>query len=79
MHTANRRSPISMLEKEGFTMKIETSRLLITQFDTGMARSVHLQSLDEDTRRFVPVEVFETEEEASETVRFLMDCYASGE
>lgn len=79
MHTANRRSPISMLEKEGFTMKIETSRLLITQFDTSMARSVHLQSLDEDTRRFVPDEVFETEEEASETVRFLMDCYASGE
>lgn len=44
-----------------------------------MAQAVHVQSLDEDNRRFVPDEVFETLEEAAETVEFLMGCYASGE
>ena len=33
-----------------------------------MARSVHINSLDEDIKRFVPDEVFETEEEASATL-----------
>ena len=54
---------------------IETERLLITEFNEGMVESVHLNSLDEDTRRFVPDEVFETVDEAQETVLFLMDCY----
>ena len=44
-----------------------------------MAQAVHLQSLDEDTRRFVPDEVFETEEEAAETLEFLIGCYTSRE
>ena len=60
-------------------MKIETERLVITEFAMDMAEAVHLNSLDEDTRRFVPDEVFETVEEAADTVGFLMSCYASTE
>lgn len=60
-------------------MKIETERLIITEFTMDMAEAVHLNSLDEDNRRFVPDEVFETVEEAAETVAFLMGCYTSGE
>ncbi len=59
-------------------MKIETERLTITEFTMDMAEAVHLQSLDEDNRRFVPDEVFETVEDAAETVEFLMGCYTSG-
>ena len=51
-------------------MKIETERLVITEFDLSMAEDVHKNSLDEDTRRFVPDEVFETVEEAKETIEF---------
>lgn len=64
---------------ENEDMKIETKRLTITEFDMSMAESVHKESLDEDNRRFVPDEVFETVEEAAETVEFLMGCYVSGE
>lgn len=60
-------------------MKIETERLLITEFTMDMAEAVHLNSLDADNRRFVPDEVFETVEEAAETVEFLMGIYTSGE
>lgn len=60
-------------------MKIETERLTVTEFTMDMAEAVHLNSLDADNRRFVPDEVFETVEEAAETVEFLMGCYSSGE
>ncbi|MDD6645594.1 MAG: GNAT family N-acetyltransferase [Oscillospiraceae bacterium] len=59
-------------------MKIETQRLTITEFDMSMAESVHKESLDEDNHRFVPDEVFETVEEASETLEFLIDVYEHG-
>lgn len=58
-------------------MRIETERLLITDFAPDMAKAVHLNSLDEDTRRFVPDEVFETIEEARKTVKFLIGQYDS--
>ena len=58
-------------------MRIETKRLLITDFIPEMAEAVHLNSLDEDTRRFVPDEVFETIDEARETIEFLIGQYAS--
>jgi len=58
-------------------MKIETERLIITKFDLSMAESVHRNSLDEDNRRFVPDEVFETIEDAKETIEFLMGVYES--
>lgn len=59
-------------------MYIETQRLTITEFTMDMAEAVHLNSLDEDNRRFVPDEVFETVEEAADTVGFLMDVYQNG-
>lgn len=64
---------------ENEMMRIETDRSVITKFDSSMAEAVHLNSLDEDNRRFVPDEVFETVEEAAETIEFLMGCYESGE
>ena len=60
-------------------MRIETERLIITEFTMDMAEAVHLNSLDEDNRRFVPDEVFETVEEAADTVGFLMSVYENGE
>ena len=60
-------------------MKIETERLTITQFTMNMAEAVHLNSLDEDNRRFSPDEVFETVEEAADTVGFLMGVYESND
>lgn len=58
---------------------IETERLIITEFTQDMAEDVHKNSLDADNRRFVPDEVFETEEEAGETVAFLMSRYGGSE
>lgn len=60
-------------------MKIETERLIITEFTPDMAEAVHRNSLDADNRRFVPDEVFETPEEARETVGFLISRYASAD
>lgn len=60
-------------------MRIETERLIITEFTMDMAQAVHQNSLDEDNRRFVPDEVFETVEEAAETVAFLMGVYQTGD
>lgn len=59
-------------------MKIETERLIITEFDKSMVEATYINSLDEDNRRFVPDEVFETVEDASEAVEFLMGVYANG-
>ena len=56
-------------------MRIETERLVITEFTMDMARAVHENSLDDDNRRFVPDEVFETVEDAEETVAFLIKQY----
>jgi [ribosomal protein S5]-alanine N-acetyltransferase len=56
-------------------LNIETDRLLITVFDVDMSQSVYLNSLDEDNRRFMPDEVFETEEEARARIIDLTACY----
>ena len=58
---------------------LETERLIITEMTMDMAMDVHKNSLDEDTRRFVPDEVFETLEDAKETIEFLMSQYGSAE
>ena len=60
-------------------MLIETNRLIITNFDLSMAEDVHKNSLDEDNRRFVPDEVFETVEDAQDTIEFLMNVYQTGD
>lgn len=58
-------------------MLIKTERLTITDFTPEMAYDVHINSLDEDNRRFVPDEVFETVDEARETVEFLITRYGT--
>ncbi|MBQ9010981.1 MAG: GNAT family N-acetyltransferase [Clostridia bacterium] len=58
-------------------MRIETERLVITEMTLDMVMDVHLNSLDEDVRRFVPDEVFETPEVARETICYLMEQYSS--
>ena len=58
-------------------MTIETRRLIIKEFDLSMAKAVHENSLDDDTRRFVPDEVFETENDAEETIEFLISQYST--
>ena len=60
-------------------MRIETERLIITKFTMDMAEAVHRNSLDEDNRRFVPDEVFDTVEEAADTISFLMGVYETGD
>lgn len=60
-------------------MLIKTKRLTITNFTPDMAYDVHVNSLDEDNRRFVPDEVFETVDEARETIEFLISRYGEAE
>ena len=60
-------------------MKIETERLIIMEFTPDMAQAVRDNSLDEDNRKFVPDEVFETVDEAAETVGFLIRQYGGTE
>ena len=55
-------------------MKLKTDRLVITDFTPDMALAVHLGSLDADTRRFLPDEVFETEAIAADVIADLMEC-----
>ncbi len=58
-------------------MLIETERLMITEFSMDMAQVVQQNSVDEDNKRFVPDEVWETAEEAEETLNFLISQYGS--
>ena len=60
-------------------MKIETERLMITEFTMDMAEAVHENSLDDDNSRFVPDEVFETIEDAREALAFLISQYGRTE
>ena len=60
-------------------MRIETERLIITDFTPDMAEDVHKNSLDEDNRRFVPDEVFETVAAAREAIGYLMGQYGGSE
>lgn len=43
-------------------MKMETVRLIITQFEHWMVEDVQKQSMDRDTRHYLPDELFETQE-----------------
>lgn len=57
------------------TTLIEDDFIRIVKLDTSMYYDIYRNSLDEDNRRFVPDEVFETLEEASEVVDYLINCY----
>jgi len=56
-------------------MNIKTSRLTIKTFSPDMAQSVYENSQDEDTRRFVPDEVYDSVEEARAAIEFLISRY----
>ena len=60
-------------------LPIITERLLIAEFDESMAESVHINSLDEDNRRFLPDEVFESAQEAWETMSVLITYYSQND
>lgn len=61
------------------SMLIETERLRITEFTMDMAQVVQENSVDEDNKRFVPDEVWESVEEVKETLEFLISQYGSFE
>ena len=56
-------------------LPIKAKRLYITKFNADMAESVHITSLDEDNRRFVPDEVFETINDAEEIISTITSWY----
>ncbi len=58
-------------------MNIKTSRLTITRFSPDMAQSVYENSQDDDTRRFVSDEVYDSVEEARDAIEFLTSRYES--
>ena len=60
-------------------MLIETERLIITEFTMDMAQVVQENSVDEDNKKFVPDEVWESVEEVEETLEFLISQYGSFE
>ena len=57
-------------------LPIKTKRLYITEFKESMAESVCLNSLDDDNRRFIPDEVFESVDEARKTLSALVSFYS---
>ena len=58
---------------------ISNNRLSIVYLEENMSYDVWQNSLDEDNRRFVPDEVFETLKETQEVVKQLIDCYSNEE
>ena len=60
-------------------MQIKTLRRTITRFNLDMAQIVYENSQDDDTRLFVPDEVYDSVEEAREAIEFLMFRYDSAD
>lgn len=58
-------------------MYIETDRLIISEFTMDMVSVVQENSIDEDNKKYVPDEVWETVEEVEETLEFLISQYGS--
>ena len=56
-------------------VKLQAERLYITNFTLDMAESVHINSLDDNNRKFVPDEVFETKETAEKVLETLISFY----
>ena len=57
----------------------ENSHIYLAYLEEGMAKDIHQNSLDEDNKRFVPDEVFETEEIAKEVINDLILSYQNKE
>ena len=53
----------------------EDDEIMLSKLNKYMYEDIHLNSLDDDNRTFVPDEVFETIEDAKETVDFLIESY----
>ena len=60
-------------------MNIKIPRLTITTFSLDMAQSVYENSQNDDTRRFVPDEVYDSVEEARTAIEFLISRYDSAD
>ena len=60
-------------------MQIKTPRLSITNISPDMAQAVYENSQDDDTRRFVPDEIYDSVEEAREAIYFLISRYDSAD
>ena len=60
-------------------MNIKKTRLTITTFSLDMAQSVYENSQDDDIKRFVPDEVYDSVEEAHTAIDFLMSRYNSAD
>ena len=58
-------------------MLAETPALRLTELTLDMAPSIHENSLDDETRKYLPDEVFETLEDAQETIKFLISQYGA--
>ena len=58
---------------------IQDGILLIKKMDNSMSYDVWQNSLDEDNRRFVPDEVFETLEDAEGVIDFIISSYENKE
>lgn len=58
-------------------MYIKSARLTITDLTMDMIGDIQRNSLDENNRRFVPDEVFDTLDETEKRVRWLIKSYQS--
>lgn len=56
---------------------IENDNLQIVKMNKSMYFDIYQNSLDEDNRKYVPDEVFDSLEEASEVVNQIINCYDS--
>ena len=60
-------------------MLISNNNLIIIKMDLSMSFDVYKNSQDEDNKKYVPDEVFESEEEAREVIQFIIKSYDSKE
>ena len=58
---------------------IKGNRISLVHFENDMAFDVWQNSLDENNRKFVPDEVFETYEETAEVIKTIIKNYQTGE
>lgn len=59
------------------SIKVQSERLKIVKFNSDMVEGVYHNSHDENTKRFIPDEYFETVEEAREVVEYFMSNYGN--
>lgn len=60
-------------------MYIETVRLIITEFTPDMASAIQENSVDEDNKKYVPDEVWNTVAETEEVMNYLISQYGAFE